>query len=176
MIKSSCSEFFLRPIEISDLPQVQDWRNSEYLRRFFREYRELSAKQIEDWYYAMLSDPKFEMFIICDISGTSLGVAGLTYIDFVNRHADVHFYIGKDEQWIDDYVAHRIFPALINYGFNIMNLNKLWAEIYEIDSLKSDFFRKFGFTCDAVLREHYFYDGAYVSSCIYSLLKNEYKL
>ena len=59
MIKSSCSEFFLRPIEISDLPQVQDWRNSEYLRRFFREYRELSAKQIEDWYYAMLSDPKF---------------------------------------------------------------------------------------------------------------------
>ncbi len=73
----------------------------------------------------MVPDSRFEMFIISSASGESLGVAGLTYIDFVNRHSDVHFYIGKDDLWIDDVIAVKIFPSLLDYGFHVLNLNKL---------------------------------------------------
>jgi len=124
----------------------------------------------------MVPDSRFEMFIISSASGESLGVAGLTYIDFVNRHSDVHFYIGKDDLWIDDVIAVKIFPSLLDYGFHVLNLNKLWAEIYDIDKLKLNFFSSFGFSRDALLREHYFVDGSYVSSCIYSLLRDEYNI
>lgn len=176
MIYTSCRQFALRSIEVSDLSIIQQWRNSPLLRQFFREYRELSFSQIQNWYEAMIADPKFEMFIISSESGESLGVAGLTYIDFVNRHADLHFYIGKNDVWIDHNVCISVFPLLLDYGYNVMNLHKLWAEIYENDQDKIAFFERFGFSRDAVLRDHYYLEGSYVASFIYSLLRHEYSI
>ena len=64
---------------------------------------------------------------------------------------------------------------ILNYGFRTLNLNKLWAEIYEIDTKKLNFFEIKGFKIDATLREHYFNNGKYYSSHILSLLKKEYE-
>ncbi len=54
-------------------------------------------------------------------------------------------------------------------------MNKVWAEIYEIDEKKLKFFKKHKFEVDAELREHYFYDGKYYSSFILSLLRKDYE-
>lgn len=175
MITSIDKEIGLRAIERSDLTLLQKWRNSDNLRPFFREYRELPFELLDEWYTSILQDRTFEMFCIIDLKiKKSVGVAGLTYIDFVNRHADLHFYIGDDESWIDRDYAHRIFPVLLEYGFNTMNLNKLWAEVYEIDLKKLDFFQAFGFQIDGCLREHYYFKGKYYTSNILSLLKKDY--
>ena len=167
----------LRAIEKSDLFTIQSWRNDERLRRYFREYRDFSMIQLENWYNNMITDSRFEFFIIENIEDDKkipLGVAGITYIDWVNRHADVHFYIGKDFQWIDNTYSLKAFNLIQNYGFNILNLNKLWAEIYEIDFKKLKFFQTQGYKIDASLREHYYYEGEYYTSHILSKLKNEY--
>lgn len=175
MIYSSDKSVAIRAIEESDLLRIQSYRNSPLLRRFFREYRELSLTQINDWYKSMVKDQRFEMFSIfdCNLSET-IGVCGITYIDFVNRHGDVHFYIGKEDSWIDSFYSPKIFPVLLEYGFNTLNLNKLWAEIYMNDSEKTKFFKLYNFQCDAVLREHYFFEGSYVDSQIFSLLSKDY--
>jgi len=165
----------LRAIEESDLSKIQTWRNNESLRRYFREYRDFSFNQLESWYHNMISDDRFEFFIIESLEGESLGVAGLTYIDWVNKHADIHFYIGKDFEWIDDNYSHKAFPIILDYGFNKLNLNKLWAEIYDIDHKKLNFFKSYRFKQDAILRDHYFYDGKYINSNILSLLRHEYE-
>jgi RimJ/RimL family protein N-acetyltransferase len=173
MVKNS--KVGLRAIEPSDLPLVLEWRNNEDLRKYFREYREFSLPQITDWYQSMIKNNNFEMFIIVDIkTNDSIGVAGITYIDWVNRHGDVHFYIGKDGAWIDEVYAQEAFPLILEYGFNILNLNKIWAEIYEVDTKKLNFFKNNGFKIDANLRDHYFYKGTYYTSHILSLLRNEY--
>ena len=163
----------LRPIERSDLPIIQEWRNEQKLMRYFREYRLFSLDQKESWYDSMIKDNRFEFFII-EGQDVPLGVAGLTYIDWVNRHADVHFYIGKDNLWIDNEFTPQAFDCILDYAFNKLNLNKVWAEIYSIDKLKLDFFKEKGFTVDANLREHYFYNGQYHTSHLLSLLRNEY--
>ena len=130
--------------------------------------------QIEDWYHSMLQDNKFEMFIIVNAKHELIGVAGITYIDWVNRHGDVHLYIGKDDAWIEDEYSRIAAETLLNYGFNTLNLNKLWAEGYEIDEDKLNFFQSLGFKVDASLREHYYYDGMYYTSHILSLLRREH--
>jgi RimJ/RimL family protein N-acetyltransferase len=163
----------LRPIELSDLPVIKSWRNDTSLMRYFREYRFFSDTQKEDWYNKMIKDDRFEFFIIECKYGKPIGIAGITYIDWVNRHADVHFYIGDESQWIDDIYSDEAFEIILKYGFNNLNLNKLWAEIYEIDNKKLDFFQRKGFLIDANLREHYFYNGKYYTSHILSLLRNE---
>ena len=86
----------IRAIEIEDLPIIQKWRNDENLRQYFREYREFSLTQKKDWYFKMINEYRFEMFVIVDLEANEvIGVTGLTYIDWPNKHADVHFYIGK---------------------------------------------------------------------------------
>ena len=167
MIKSTCGFYALRCIESSDLQQVQEWRNSSNLRKFFREYRELSMLQITSWYEQMVKDPKFEMFMVVDSNNNPLGVAGLTYIDFINKHADLHFYVGKDEQWIDNDCTEAIIPLLLEYGFDILNLNKIWAEVYEIDKKKIDLFSRYKFNIDGKLRQHYYFNGQYHDSLIF---------
>lgn len=163
----------LRPIELTDLPTIKSWRNDPSLMRYFREYRFFSDTQKKHWYEKMIKDNRFEFFIIEDEKGSSIGITGITYIDWVNRHADVHFYIGDKSQWIDDVYSDEAFKIILNYGFNNLNLNKLWAEIYEIDYKKLRFFQDKGFKIDANLREHYFYGGKYYTSHILSLLRNE---
>ena len=133
-------------------------------------------QQILDWHNGLKNDKSREMFIIIDRrTDNRVGVAGLTSIDYINRHADVHFYIGKDDLWVDEYYASSIFSTILDYGYNVLNLNKLWAEIYEIDKLKASFFERNGFKVDGVLRKHYYYNGKYVSSFIVSQLREEYR-
>ena len=88
----------------------------------------------------------------------------------------------RGEVWFKLHVDHwrkgygtECLKAILNYGFNTLNLNKLWAEIYEIDIKKLNFFKMKGFEIDATLREHYFHNGNYYSSHILSLLRREYE-
>ena len=165
----------IRAIEVEDLQVIQTWRNDEKLRRYFREYRDFSMDQKKDWYNKMIHSKNFEMFVVVDLNNDNepIGVAGITYIDWQNRHADVHFYIGKNGEWIDDKYSPTAIKLILNYGFKTLNLNKLWAEIYEIDYKKLSFFKSLGFEVDATLREHYYYEGKYYNSHILSLLKKD---
>lgn len=175
MIPSKDNRIFLSPIERDDLSILQSWRNSQAIQKFFREYRLFSMEQKEKWYSSMILDNRFEMFTIKDFSSKEIvGVTGLTYIDWVNRHADLHLYIGKDDKWIDDYYIDASYDTITKYGFGILNLNKIWAEVYEFDKQKIDFFLSKGFNIDASLREHYYYNGAYHTSHILSLLEREH--
>tara|TARA_B100002051_G_C16603306_1_gene569227 strand:- start:333 stop:866 length:534 start_codon:yes stop_codon:yes gene_type:complete len=175
MIYSKNKNIGIRSIEFDDLSIIQKWRNNENIRKYFREYREFSLSQKQTWYEKMLSDNNFEMFVIIDCNADEIiGVTGLTYIDWINRHADVHFYIGKNELWIDEEYSPDAFSIILKYGFEILNLNKIWAEVYEIDNLKLSFLKNYNFQIDASLREHYFFEGNYYTSHILSLLKSEY--
>ena len=144
MILSKNKRVGIRAIEISDLKLIKAWRNNESLRCFFREYREFSFTQKENWYNKMIDDDRFEMFVIEDLQPDNklrnqepvVGVAGITYIDWVNKHGDVHFYIGKNAAWIDEIYSPIAIKLILDYGFKTLNLNKLWAEVYEIDTKK----------------------------------------
>ena len=126
MIYTKDKKIAIKAIEKSDLPLIQSWRNDESLRQYFREYRDFSITQKENWYDNMINDNRFEMFVIRDCDGNCLsdernvGVTGITYIDWVNRHGDVHFYIGKNKyhqiQFLNKWLKHQnSFLFLILY-------------------------------------------------------------
>lgn len=167
------NDFFLRPIERSDLSDIQRWRNCPSTIPNVREYRIMSMDHISAWYDSMILSDKFEMFIMDSKKDGTIGVCGLTYIDWKNKHADLHFAIYKESQWIDDIYSNIYYPMIVEYAFNHLNLNKVYVEVYDIDEKKKDFFLEKGFKADACLREHYYYDGKYWNSYIFSLLKSE---
>ena len=172
---SNSDSIILRAIEHKDLPLIQKWRNMPSIQPFVREYRELSLGHIEKWYESTLTDNRFEFFMILDKkTGKQIGIAGLTYIDWKNKHADLHLGL-YEEPWADPHYGKAVMEPMLDLGFNHFNLNKIYAEVYEIDKEKVRLFYKHNFHLDAVLREHYYYKGEYVNSLIFSLLKSEYE-
>jgi RimJ/RimL family protein N-acetyltransferase len=166
---------FLTTVEKYDLPKLKEWRNNPDFRKNFREYREINDEMQMSWFDKfVVNDKNTIMFSVKDIINQELiGCCGLCYINWVHRYADLSFYIGKDNLYVDDIYAPDAVDILIKYGFNELGLNKIWTEIYEFDIKKIDFLQKYGFKKDGQLRENYFYDSKWWDSIIFSLLKKE---
>ncbi|MDF1680876.1 GNAT family protein [Ponticaulis sp.] len=166
----------LRAIEESDLEQLLAWRNDPRMRRFFREYRELNMSQQKSWFDAKVNnDPATRMFAIVDLETKELmGAAGLCYIDGINRNADFSIYLGIDDLYIDEDYAPDAGRVLLRYGFEELNLHKVWAEIYSIDKPKQQLFYELGFTREGVHRETHWTEGQWVDSLFYGLLAKDF--
>ncbi|MFH4969235.1 GNAT family protein [Gaetbulibacter sp. M240] len=167
----------LRAVEKEDLILFRDWRNIEEFRKNFREVRELSLADQEKWFESLQQTKHINfMFTIVDLKNNEpIGAAGLLYINWIIRSADFSFYIGKDQLYIgNDGKAEEATKLLIDYGFNNLNLNKVWMELYEFDNQKIKFFtEKFNFKKDGVLRQNCFEKGKYWDSYLFSLLQNQ---
>lgn len=168
----------LRAVEREDLTSFRDWRNIVDFRKCFREVRELSLADQNSWFDSLQSTKHINfMFTIVDLkTNTPIGAAGILYVNWINRSGDFSFYIGENEVYIDeDGIAQEAADLLLNYGFNNLNLNKIWMELYEFDLKKLTFFKeKFNFCIDGKLRQNCFEGGQYWDSYIISLLSSEY--
>ncbi len=167
----------LRAVEKEDLQTLRDWRNETSFRRNFREVRELSLMDQEQWLESLKKTKHINyMFVIVDLkTNEPIGAAGILYINWINRSGDFSFYIGEDKIYIgDDKRTDEAAKLLIDYGFKNLNLNKIWMELYEFDSQKIAFFQnKFNFKIDGTLRQNCFEDGKYWDSLIISKLKDD---
>lgn len=165
---------YLRAVEENDLKTLLEWRNKPHLRKYFREYRELSWDQ-QIWWYEniVLKDDKVRMFSVLDHDDTLLGACGLCYINWVDRNADFSIYLGHNDIYIDDELAIDAAESLIKYGFEELNLHRLWAEIYDFDQPKTEMFKTLGFKLDGRHRETHWTDGKWCDSLFFSLLKQD---
>lgn len=168
----------LRAVEREDLTSFRDWRNIVDFRKCFREVRELSLADQNSWFDSLQATKHINfMFTILDLkTNKPIGAAGILYVNWINRSGDFSFYIGENESYIDDDgMAFEATKLLLDYGFNNLNLNKIWMELYEFDSKKLSFFKeKFDFNVDGKLRQNCFEGGRYWDSYIISLLASEY--
>ena len=170
----------LRAIYEGDLITLMAWRNNPDFRKNYREYRELSLPQQEEWFRQMLKDSSTLMFSIIDPAEERwvkrlIGCCGLTNINWVSRTAEISLYIGKDNLYLDNHYAPDAWKTLMHYGFDELGMNKLWVEAYEFDTRRIFLCDSLGFHRDGCLRQNTFKAGGYWDSLIFSLLREEWK-
>ena len=142
------NKVFLSAVEEESTEQLRSWRNDPELRKYFREYREISKAMQKRWYENRVHGDK----------------------DQVN----FEIYVGDMEYRSGGYGSDAL-RALIKYGFNDLNLNKIWCEVYtNNDAL--DIYRHIGFRDEGLIRQHYFNEGKYWDSNLLSLLRCEYEV
>ncbi len=165
----------LRAIEESDLSLLLEWRNKPDFRKYFREYRELSFSQQKNWFLQkVMNDKSTVMFAIVDLTTNELvGACGLCYIDFINQNADFSIYIGKDNLYIDEKYAIDAARVMMKYGFEELNLHRLWTEIYSIDEAKKKMFASLGFELEGVHKETHWTGNHWVDSFYYGFVNNK---
>lgn len=165
----------LRAIEPDDLEKLRSWRNKPEFRRYFREYRELSSEQQRAWYQSKaLNDTSTCMFAIVGLeNGELYGACGLCYVDWINRSADFSIYIGHDDLYIDERLAIDAARVLIRYGFEELNLHRLWSEIYDFDSAKIKMFDTLGFHLDGRHVDAHRTEGRWCDSLFFGLINSD---
>jgi UDP-4-amino-4,6-dideoxy-N-acetyl-beta-L-altrosamine N-acetyltransferase len=171
----SGKKIYLSSVEESSLEKLRQWRNKPELRRYFREYREISSTMQKNWFNSrVLDNPNQVDFEIHDKhTDKLLGHCGLYYINWIHRHAEFGIYIG-DEDFRQGGYGSDALRTLLKYGFNDLNLNKIWCEVYSNNDAIG-VYRHIGFVDEGCLRQNYFNEGQYWDCYLMSMLREEYR-
>ena len=165
----------LRALEKEDLENLRTWRNLKHVRKSTREYRLLNMINQKDWFESIHKNnpPKDIMFGIINKKNKLVGVTGLTYIDWKNRTSEISIYLSYPK-WQKKPEAKNTLELIMQYGFDELNLNRLWVEIYGLMAENIELFEKMSFVKEGILREKIWRQKKWWDTFIYSKLAREY--
>ena len=164
----------LRALEIDDLGILKKWRNDKITRNHTREYRLLNMINQKQWFETIHKDnpPKFLMFGVTDKRKKLVGVCGLTYIDWKNRHCEISIILYL-KNWQKTKEAKETISLLINYGFGELNMRRLWVEIFDTIPENIKLFESLNFHREGILRDKLWRQKKWHNSYVYSKLSTD---
>ena len=165
----------LRSLEEDDLLTIKNWRNRPHMRKSAREYKLLNMLNQKNWFKSIHRNnpPKEIMFGVLNQKNKLIGVCGLTYIDWKNRNSEISIYF-SNPGWQKTKDATETIKLLMKYGFDELNLHRLWVEIYSLMKENVQLFKKLKFREEGKLRQKLWRNGKWWDSLIYSKLSNEF--
>lgn len=171
----SDGEISLRALTPEDVDQFRIWRNQPRIRHFTREFRPLTHWDQARWFQSV-SDPntKHFMFAVWNTEGVDthlIGCVGLTYWNARDRHAEVSYYLGAKT---GRGYALRALTLLHDWGFDELNLHRIFAEAYSDNERSSQLLNLLGYQEEGLLREHAWRNGAWVDSVMLGLLRDDW--
>jgi ribosomal-protein-alanine N-acetyltransferase len=95
------------------------------------------------------------------------------YLD--HKKAELGYALIKDEHKRKGYMSEAV-STILDYGFKVINLNRIEACISPANIASLSLIKKFGFTREGYLRQHFIREGEIQDTVIFSLLNEEYKL
>jgi len=166
-----------RAIEREDLAALRDNRNA--LMENFRQHKLLNMVNQEDWLLAISrGDEHIMMAIAPEVLGGMLGVgllgvAGLTYIDWIRRNAEASIYIFPGQ--VRKGFGSAALKKLLDYGFGELALHRIYAEIWNFNAASLALFEKCRFKREGVSRHAVMHKGEWHDSIMLSILEDEWR-
>ena len=108
-----------------------------------------------------------------DKEDATIGQVCLKNIKWINHKAEISLFITAKEQ--SKGYGLGALEAIIEYGFNRLNLYRLEAEVVESNTASIKLLQRTGFTREGCLRQAKFVNGTYKDLLRYGLLRNEYQ-
>ena len=173
----------LRAIEKSDLPKLKVWRND--IIEMCREYRLLNDEHQERWWadysqqaYSpypkhLLYGLELRQFAIKGGAWRLIGVGGWTYIDWLNRRAELSIYIGPRDLRSKGY-GRRFLELLHDIAFNQFGFKSVWLEVHDWNPAGRKLYEHAGYTYIGQWRNARYRDGQYWPTHIYDLTAEDY--
>lgn len=162
----------LRAIEREDLPNYVQWLNDPTVLEHFGHFLPLSLAPEEQWYEAMLKDSNVRNFAI-EFEGRHVGGAGFNNIDGRNANAEVGLFVGLPELW-DRGLGHDVLRTLLRFGFEQMNLHRIYLRVFAKNERAVHLYEKVGFQHEGRWREAEFRHGRYQDIMWMSILREEW--
>ncbi|UHA72559.1 GNAT family N-acetyltransferase [Paenibacillus sp. 481] len=113
----------LRPLRMSDLEWVRQWRNQAHIRSLFQDSRPIEAHEQLLWYERYEQQPDDMMFLVtCRKDYTPLGTAAIYHVDLNVGTAELgRIQIGPADVIGQGY-GTEIVQAMLSFAWNVLHL------------------------------------------------------
>ncbi len=167
----------LRAPERQDLPQFVAWLNDPEVIAGLLISLPLSLAEEEQWFGGMLQRPAEERPLVIEVRRDEdwlmIGNCGFHNMDWRCRSGEVGIFIGDKRYWNQGYGTEAM-RLLLRHGFNTLNLNRIFLEVYESNPRAVRSYEKAGFLHEGRKREAMFKDGQYTDILLMSVLRSEW--
>ncbi|MFZ1800282.1 MAG: GNAT family protein [Chitinophagaceae bacterium] len=164
----------LRKLILTDAPQLFELRTGEETMKFIDKDKIASVQVAQD----MIQNMDFQMQnhaavmwgISLPGSAAIIGTIGFWRIVKDHHRAEIGYML-KPEYWNKGYVSEAM-NTVINYGFQKMKLHTIEANINPHNLASRRVLEKQGFQQEGFYRENYYFNGKYLDTAVFSLLKS----
>jgi RimJ/RimL family protein N-acetyltransferase len=163
----------LRPVEERDLELIARWRNAPENRQYFFTPFLINPAGQKAWYERLLNDPTRVLMMIDTIEGKTVGMVGLSDIDWRNQACEGGQYLVDPEERGHGY-AEEAAMLTIQYAFEELNLRRMYIICYAFNPVRN-FVKFLGFREEGVLRQAVYSDGQFHDKVVLALLREEWE-
>ena len=170
------TRIYLRGFEKKDLSgNYFNWANDPAVTHYlFMGAKPNIFENMEEWFNTMRHDASETLFVICDKQNNKVvGFCGLHRIDWIGRTAEYRIFLGEKDYWGKG-IGQEAGKLLVRYGFEKLNMNKVWLGVTDenVPAIKS--YEKLGFVHEGVLRQDNYRNSKYYNTVRMSILRDEY--
>ncbi len=144
---------------------------SKYMDTAIPKHIEDTEKRIKGYHNAFSENNGITWAIIEKTSNTLIGDFGIWRIDRQNSRGEIG-YILDPNFWGKGYM-NEAMNTIIRFGFNDLNLHSYAANVNTENKNSKALLLKFEFKLEACFRENFYFDGRFLDSEIYCLIKSD---
>lgn len=152
-------EVRLRRIAPADSARALAWRNSPEVAAFMYGDHLITQAEHDRW-FAVILEAQDRRYWIIERDGTPVGLANVVKIDRANGRCDWAYYLA-DPSTRGQGIGSCVEYLVIEHVFGALALNKLWCEVFVDNDAVWKLHERFGFTREALFRDHVMKGGRY---------------
>ncbi len=170
-------KLLLRQVDKSDVNEIFFLRSDERVMRYLDK---APAESLDDAYEFIKKISELEnsadavtWAITLTRNSKLIGTICLWNIQKEHYRAEIGYNLHPD-YWGKGIMNEAVLEV-INYGFNVMKLHSIEANVNPGNAASIKLLERNNFTREAYFKENYYYNGNFLDSAIYSLLVSDYK-
>ncbi len=146
------SRIYLRPIQMSDTPDILRWRNSDLVVNNFLYRRTVTAEDHERWMSEMVQKGRVIQWIIHTTdTDKPIGSVYLKDIDKENRKCEFGIFIGETGMCGKGYGTEACKMA-VQYAFEQLGLAKVYLRLLADNKMAMHTYERVGFITEGVFK------------------------
>ena len=166
----------LRPWSISDAPELaliaDNKKIADNLRDGFP--YPYSLKDARDWLNIILPENHPPRFFAITLDKQLIGSIGIvSKTDIYRKNFEIGYFLSEEFWGLG--IATKAIKAAVSYAFRDFDVIRIYAEPFSDNPGSRRALEKAGFTLEATLKRNVIKNGIIKDSCIYSVLKEEFK-
>ena len=168
------NRIILKPLDELDSMEIVRWRNTKYVLDNVFSDQGPTVEEHRKWFEKYSSSvDRVEFVIIVKEINRKIGTIGLSSIDPKDQNAEYGILIGEVDMIGKGY-AKEASELLIEYGFNQLNLQRIYLNVFEDNANAINLYNKLHFTVEGILRKSKNKKGIFKNVVVMSILKEEW--
>jgi len=164
----------LRPMHKSDMELRVKWFNDPEVNGTLFLDEQLDLEKTLQWFQRTVTDDARRDFVIETTDGKPVGFMGLVGINHRHGTAECYGIVGEKQYWGKG-IGTGAHSLLIQWAFDSLGLNKIWAAVNMKNTAILKVTEKLGFRVEGTLRQEKYHQGKRVDVFRIAVLRDEFK-